>query len=92
MANNQNRGNKPAMTDQQIEDEVRVFLNLYTKQVQTNENRKQLISRYRNALSNQNIRKVNRILAARIGQAKKDINMTLKIKEDFIKQIALLKK
>ena len=75
MANNQNRGNKPAMTDQQIEDEVRVFLNLYTKQAQTNENRKQLISQYRNDLSNQNMRKVNRILAARIGQAKKDQNI-----------------
>ena len=74
MANNQNRENKPAMTDQQIEDEVRMFLNLYTKQAQTNENRKQLVSNYRNTLRNQNMRKVNRILAARIGQAKKDSN------------------
>jgi hypothetical protein len=75
MANNQNRENKPAMTDQQIEDEVRMFLNLYTKQAQTNENRKQLVSNYRNTLRNQNMRKVNRILAARIGQAKKDSNI-----------------
>jgi len=75
MANNQNRGNNPAMTLEKITDVVREFVSLYTQQAQTNENRKQLISQYRNMLINQDMKKVNRILAARINHVKRHENV-----------------
>ena len=75
MANNQNRGNKPAMTLEKITEVVREFVSLYTQQAQTNENRKQLISQYRNMLINQDMKKVNRILAAQINHVKRHENV-----------------
>jgi hypothetical protein len=75
MANNQNRGNKPAMTLEKITDVVREFVSLYTQQEQTNENRKKLESEYRNKLINQDMKKVNRILAAQINHVKRHENV-----------------
>ena len=73
MANNQNGRNKnPAMNDLEIEQYVRTFLNQYDSH-QTNEQRKELVSRYRNdILKNQDMKKVNRFIAERVAQLKRN--------------------